>query len=556
MGTRRSLASTSESTPRGSFAALATTQTREASPARPTPHARAYAVSAVEPGREWFWPGVGGLTAGVAAFLLARLTAWPPHEDETLALFVGRNSLTGLFKTVQTERGGAPLHFLCAWLVVHLGGGLAGLRLFSALFAVASVPVVALLARRIAGTIPALIATALVSASWMLLFHGIYGRMYSLFLLTSALSYLACLDAVTRGGGRRWALWALAVLLTVATHPYGALVLASQVVYVLARARTRASFLAIASVAVLGTPFWYSDLVLAGRFDVGVGSGGKKLDGPGAVLDYLFRVAGDFTVGYTLAIVAILVVAAVGARELRLRNRNAAWLIACVIGVPMAAFLLARFGESTSPESRHLIFVLPFFAVLVALGLIQLTRHRTPLLVAAVLVLLGAEVAWGWNKTAPLYKGEPGVRVEARKEASQWLAQQARKDDVLFGYEPLYLGGWERNRSGFSSTVVPRADAKLALDSLRQAKSLGHGIWVFDASDTNNYYPQLTVPLRYPNPASDFEARVFGPFLVIRSRRPMRTAKQFLIDSRQAELVGKSLYMGDADVNLLTVDRA
>jgi mannosyltransferase len=535
---------------------LATTQTREVSPARPTPHARAYAVSAVEPGREWFWPGVGGLTAGVAAFLLARLTAWPPHEDETLALFVGRNSLTGLFKTVQTERGGAPLHFLCAWLVVHLGGGLAGLRLFSALFAVASVPVVALLARRIAGSIPALIATALVSASWMLLFHGIYGRMYSLFLLTSALSYLACLDAVTRGGGRRWALWALAVLLTVATHPYGALVLASQVVYVLSRARTRASFLAIASVAVLGTPFWYSDLVLAGRFDVGVGSGGKKLDGPGAVLDYLFRVAGDFTVGYTLAIVAILIVAAVGARELRLRDRNAAWLIACVIGVPMAAFLLARFGESTSPESRHLIFVLPFFAVLVALGLIQLTRHRTPLLVAAVLVLLGAEVAWGWNKTAPLYKGEPGVRVEARKEASQWLAQQARKDDVLFGYEPLYLGGWERNRAGFSSTVVPRADAKLALDSLRQAKSLGHGIWVFDASDTNNYYPQLTVPLRYPNPASDFEARVFGPFLVIRSRRPMRTAKQFLIDSRQAELVGKSLYMGDADVNLLTVDRA
>src|SRR5215203_2641835 len=107
MGNRRSLASTSEHTPRGSFAALAT-QTREVSPARPTPHARAYAVSAVEPGRKWFWPGVGGLTAAVAIFLLVRLTSWPPHEDETLALFVGRNSLGGLFHTVQTERGGAP----------------------------------------------------------------------------------------------------------------------------------------------------------------------------------------------------------------------------------------------------------------------------------------------------------------------------------------------------------------------------------------------------------------------------------------------------------------
>jgi len=525
-------------------------------PARPKPHARAYAVSTVEPGSRWFWPGVGGLTAGVAIFLLGRLTAWPPHEDETLALFVGRKSLAGLFKTVQTERGGAPLHFLCAWLVVHLGGGLVGLRLFSAVFAVASVPVVALLARRIAGAVPALIATALVSASWMLLFHGIYGRMYSLFLLTSALSYLACLYAVGSGERRRWALWAVAVLLTVATHPYGALVLASQVVYVLVRARTREAGFAIAAVAVLGTPFWYSDLVLAGRFDVGVGAGGKKLDGPSAVLDYLFRVAGDFTIGYTPAIVAVVVVAAVGARILWWRHREAAVLTACVVGVPTAAFLLGRFGESTSPESRHLIFVLPFFAVLVALGLIRLTGRWTPILVAAVVVLVGAEVAWGWDKTKPLYKGEPAARVEARQAASKWLAQRARSDDVLFGYEPLYLGGWERDRTGFSSTVVPRADAKLALDSLRDARRLGHGIWVFDASDTNNYYPQLSVPLRYPNPASDFEARVFGPFLVIRSRRPTRTPKQFLIDARQAELVGKSLYMGDADVNLVTVDQA
>jgi hypothetical protein len=503
-----------------------------------------------------FWPGVGGLTTAVAVFLLARLTAWPPHEDETLALFVGRESLGDLITTVQSERGGAPLHFLCAWLVVHLGGGLVGLRLFSALFAVASVPAVALLARRIAGAKPALVATALVAASWMLLFHGIYGRMYSLFLLTSTLSYLACLSAVERGGGRRWALWALAVLVTVATHPYGALVLASQLVYVLARARTREAVLAIGAIVVLATPFWYSDLVLAGRFDVGVGSGGKKLDGPSAVFEYLFRVAGDFTAGYTLAIVAVLLVAVVGAHTLWWRNRDAALLTASVIGVPTVAFLLGRFGESTSPESRHLIFVLPFFAVLVALGLIELTRRRPPLLIGAVALLVVAEVAWGWHKTAPLYQGEPAVRVEARDAASDWLAQVARPDDVLFGYEPLYLGGWERERDRFPSTVVPRADAKLALDSLREAPALGRGFWVFDASDTNNFTPQLEIPLRFPNPASDYEARVFGPFLVIRSRRPTLTPRQFLIESHQVELVGKSLYMGDADVNLVTVDRA
>jgi len=559
MGTRLSLAPTPGDTPRvglrASFAALAT-RTSEVSPGRPEPYARTYAEPAAELGLRTFWLGVAGCTAAVAMFLLARLTAWPPHEDETLALFVGRKSLGGLFTTVQTERGGAPLHFLCAWVVVHLGGGLVGLRLFSALFAIASVPVVALVGARLAGRTAGLAATAIGSASWMLLFHGIYGRMYSLFLLTSALSYLAFLAAVAEGGRKRWALWAVAILATVATHPYGALVLATQVVYVLARARTRAALYATAAVAVLGAPFWYSDHVLAGRFDVSVGAGGQKLDGPGAVLEYLYRVAGDFTSGFTPVVIAILVVAVVGARALWLRNRDAAFLTACVVLVPTAAFILARFGQSTSPESRHLIFVLPFFALLVALGLIDLTRGRTPVLVAALVVLMSAEVAWGWDKTAPLYKGEAATRVEAREAASAWLARSSRADDVLFGYDPLFLGGWERDRAGFSDTVIPRADAKLALRSLREAGTLGRGVWVFDASDTNNFTQKLTIPLRYPNPRSDFEARAFGPFLVIRSTEPTRTPKEFLLETRQAQILGRSLGSGDADVNLLTADQA
>jgi len=52
---------------------------------------------------------------------------------------------------------------------------------------------------------------------------------------------------------------------------------------------------------------------------------------------------------------------------------------------------------------------------------------------------------------------------------------------------------------------------------------LGHGVWVFDASDTNNYEQKLTIPLRLPSPYAAFEARAFGPFLVIRTRAPTRT---------------------------------
>ena len=149
------------------------------------------------------------------------------------------------------------------------------MRFLSALFAVASLPLIAALGNRLAGRGPALAATALAAASWLLLFHGIYARMYSLFLFLSVLSYLALLRALDRGGVLPWTLWGAAMLLCIASHQYGALVLGSQGLYVLlTRARLRQAIPAFAAVFVLAIPLWRSSLVLANRFDVGVGGGG------------------------------------------------------------------------------------------------------------------------------------------------------------------------------------------------------------------------------------------------------------------------------------------
>ena len=125
---------------------------------------------------------------------------------------------------------------------------------------------------------------------------------------------------------------------------------------------------------------------------------------------------------------------------------------------------------------------------------------------------------------------------------------------VPFGYEALWLEAWERSHR-VSRVVVPRADGKLAFDALRKArKPLGHGVWLFDASDTTNGDArQLTIPLRLPDPPGEFEARAWGPFLVVRTVRPVGTIEHFLELSRRVELVGKSLSIGDADINLATV---
>ncbi len=507
------------------------------------------------------WTGVALTVAAAGAFLLGRLTAWAPHEDETLALFVGRRELTDLFGVVQGERGGAPLHFLVASLAAHLDGGVAGLRLASALFALASLPLVALIACRLADRTVAVVATALAGGSWMFLFHGIYGRMYSLFLFTSALSFLALLRAIEVGGRVRWTLWALAILATVATHPYGALVLASQAVYVLlTRARLREALLAFAAVLVAGTPFWWSDLVLAGRFEVGVGGGGEKLGGPWPVLRYLFNTAGDFSTGWWPLTVATIALAGAGFVLLWRRRRGHACLVAAVVLTPAFAFMLARVGGAASPESRHLIFALPFFSTLLAISLVEGSRRwpsvRVALPTLGVAGLLACEVGWAYSKTPQIFENEPAIRAEARRDAADWLAQTSRPDDIFFGYEPVYLEAWQR-RATFSRTVIPRADAKLAANVLRESpKPLGRGVWVIDAWEKNNAFRRLELPVKYPYPREQFEVRAFGPYLLIRTWEPTRTPERYLELAANVQILGKYLWIGDADVNYETVRAA
>ena len=517
---------------------------------------------AVELDRRLFVAGVTAVTAAVAVFLLVQLSGWPPHEDETLPLFVGRQPLGGLFDIVLGKRGGAPVHFLLAWVVAHTGGGLETMRFFSALFAVASIPAMAALGNRLVGRAPALAACVLAAASWVFLFHGIYARMYSLFLFLSALSYLALLRATERGGGRAWTLWAVVMLLTIGSHQYGALVLGSQGLYVLlTRSRLRQAVVAFGAVLLLAIPFWRSSVVLASRLDVGVGGGGGKLRTPRAVFAYLWHVAGDASAGYGGVLVIVLAFAVFGLVWQARRRPRSALLTGCVLITPTAFFLLGRFGGNSAPESRHLIFVLPFFALAVASGIVAASRSAGrwgPVFAGlVVLAIVPAEVAWAWHKTPAMFDRENPVRVDARRAAAEWLGSTSRPDDVLFAYEPVYLAAWEKHRSAVSRTVVPRADPKLALETLDDAKKpLGRGVWAFDAGDNNNAVKRTMIERRLPFPRSEFEARAFGPFLVIRTRRPTRTVAHYLEDARKAELIGKSLGMGDADINYDTVHRA
>src|SRR6266511_6061296 len=333
-----------------------------------------------------FWTGTAAVTAGLAAVLGWFLRAWPPHEDEALALFVGRGSLGSVFHTVIAERGGAPLHFVFAWIVVHLGGGLTALRVISLVFAAASVPLIALLGAR-----------------------------------------LAVLSALDSGRRRHFALWGLALLAVLASHPYAVLVIAAQGLFVVSRReRVRDALVTLAVVGVVGIPFWWADLVLRNRFDVGVGGGGPRLGSPRSVLRYLWWVSGDFSAGHRAWSAPVLLLALAGTALLVRRRRDSILLTACVVAVPTIAFMVATLRSTTSPEARHLIFALPFFSVLLAVPIVALGRVRPPLSAAlalvAIAVLLVGEVRWAHRKTPALFDGDPHVVAQGRDSAAAWLA--------------------------------------------------------------------------------------------------------------------------------------
>jgi hypothetical protein len=379
--------------------------------------------------------------------------------------------------------------------------------------------------------------------------------MYSLFLFTSLLSFLALLTALEHGGRRRLALWGLALLAMLASHPYAVLVVAAQGLYVLlGRRRLREALVTLAAVGVLGFPFWWADLVLRNRFDVGVGGGGPQLGSPASVLHYFWWVAGDFSAGHRAWSVPVLLLALIGVVLLWGRRPQSVVLFACIVVIPAVAFMAATLNSTTSPEARHLIFALPFFSLVLAVPLVVLARARPPVTavvaVLAVALLLVGEVRWAHEKTPPLFDGDPAGETQARDAAAAWLASTYRASDVLLGYEPVYLSAWEQNRS-FTGHALPRADAALLATTLKRIpEPVGRGVWVFDASDTTNTRERQTIAFVLPEPRSAFEGRVYGPYLVIRSRRPLGTRANYLAVSARVMRLGLRLGIGDADVNL------
>jgi hypothetical protein len=124
--------------------------------------------------------------------------------------------------------------------------------------------------------------------------------------------------------------------------------------------------------------------------------------------------------GSWIVVLAGAALVAYGAWRLWRLERDTAYLVACVIGTPIAAMLVARLGSSAAPETRHLIFTLPFFMLVLAFAIVTLARRRgRAILYFGVAAVVVAQVGWAYEKSPELFQGDPAARVAAREAAAR-----------------------------------------------------------------------------------------------------------------------------------------
>ncbi|HHL39866.1 MAG TPA: hypothetical protein ENJ37_05120 [Deltaproteobacteria bacterium] len=295
-----------------------------------------------------------------------------------------------------------PLYYVLLHFWRELAGaGETAARIFSVLPAAATVPLVYLSARHVAGWRVGLLTAVMLAVSPLLVLRGGMVRWYTLALALSWASILFFLRAVEGGGLRRWALYAAATTLLIYTHYLPGSIVIGQGLYLLIEHRrdrrlARNFFLALSAVALLYLPqlgVLASQLLYAPHH----GSPAPMAYGlKGAVVKagytlYAFAL-GETVLPWDLKVTAAAAAAFAAAALAGLvgawRVRGVPAFVLCFLIVPLV-FLILLTATVFPSESFHLfpgllLFVLPTFYLTAAIGLTVLPARLSAVSFAVI----------------------------------------------------------------------------------------------------------------------------------------------------------------------------
>ena len=367
--------------------------------------------------------GVGGAAIVVAASLpeLGR-SLW---IDEAFTYSVASAPTAEFVDLVPFNGGNMALYYGAIHLWSRAVDADWLLRLPSLVFAVAAVPVFALLARRLVGHTTGLLATALLALNGSVVFASQELRSYSLALLLVIAAWLALDRAVERPATARWVLYGVVAALSLWAHLFSVLYLAAQAVSLVAAPRRSLRWGPIAAGAAAGAlvvapvgamalspdaaqPDWIGLLDARRATDVVQFLSGR----PGAwVWAWGALWAGGLAVAVGLLVQAWRARGPGGDVEPWRRMAVVLWAVVPV-GLALAIAAMRPFLVG-----RYLVAALPAGALLAALAVVRLPRRLRPVgVVVAVLLSVPGIVhhldrdTADWRSTAAyvMTRAEPG----------------------------------------------------------------------------------------------------------------------------------------------------
>ena len=378
-------------------------------------------------------PGQGDYVEAPAPLPAAAYRRYLEHEDPPAGF-------SRVIRAVRLSDTSPPLYYLLlnGW-TRRAGTSDAALRLFSVLWALAAMPVLWLIARRVGGEAAALPAVVLFAASPLGLYYSAEARMYSLVMFLTASMVALTLSMVIRPA-KPWLVgtWSVVNAAALLTHYFTGFVWVACLAWLALRLRRiRWAWIAggVAVTVLLVLP-WYVLLPESlGRWRVT----GDWLYSPLGFRPTLvapFRLAWSFLSGQGfwassarsgwLAGLAFAVVAVALAFAFRRRlfsdDRGLVWLWVVAACTGPVAFDLAQ-GTSTAAIPRYALAGLPGVLVLAAIGL---GRIRPAGRVAVLLVIL---LAWSSGVRAILRL--PSRQLEPYREVGVSLSAAVTSGDLV-----------------------------------------------------------------------------------------------------------------------------
>ncbi len=449
------------------------------------------------------------VVVGIALRFVQRSPLW---LDEALSVNIAQLPVGDLLEALRHD-GHPPLYYLVLhyWMEV-VGDGDAAVRALSGIFAVASLPLVWVAGRRLAGTAGAQWALVVAALSPYWVRYATETRMYSLVMLLVLAGYLLLVDALDRPTWPRLAGVALVSGVLLLTH-YWAFYLLAAVGSVLVlrawrhpgeRPATLRALAAVAAGGVLFLPWLGGFLYQSANTGTPWGSPFR----PTAIVQTVLMDMGGGTVTeaslygsvvFALALVALFTVRSAG-HEMTLDLRTAPTVRHELAVVILVLVIGAVVGLATSAtfQSRYAAVVVPFVLLAAAVGIVRTPAGVARLVVGAVYLGLAA-FGLGWVNyyqrtqsvdvaAAVAERAQPGdVVVYCPDQLGPAYSREMPDGLVQLGYPELgppdrvdWVDYAERNRA---------ADpAELAAEVLEEAD--GHAVFLVWMSDYKTYGQQ------------------------------------------------------------------